>query len=160
MRLFKHFTTREVEMFVKHEVRVRFIGRRDRIDPSLLRTMERMEEATAGGTAMLLQVAIDYGGRDELVRAFEKMRQKQLAVVTEDDVAEALDTAGVPDPDLIIRTAGHSRTSNFLLWQQAYAEWYFTDTLWPDMTPEEIATIIDLYHGIDRRFGGMPAAAE
>lgn len=160
MRLFKRFTTREVDAFVEHEIRVRFIGRRDRIEPSLLRTMERMEEATAGGTAMLLQVAIDYGGRDELVRAFEKLRREQLTVVTEDDISGALDTANIPDPDLIIRTSGHSRTSNFMPWQAVYAEWNFTETLWPDMRPSEVATIIDMYHGIDRRFGGLPAAAE
>jgi undecaprenyl diphosphate synthase len=160
MRLFKHFTNREVDALVKLEVRVRFIGRRDRLDPVLVHAMERMEAATAGGAAMLLQVAIDYGGRDELRRAFEKIRQKHVPVVTEEDITEALDTAGVPDPDLIIRTGGHSRTSNFMLWQQAYAEWYFTETLWPDMAPPEIATIIDLYRGINRSFGGMPSAAE
>jgi undecaprenyl diphosphate synthase len=122
--------------------------------------MERMEEATAGGIAMLLQVAIDYGGRDELVRAFEKLHREYRGVVTEDDIADALDTAGIPDPDLIVRTGGNNRTSNFMPWQSVYAEWYFTDTLWPALTIGEVSLIIDLYHGVERRFGALSAAAE
>lgn len=159
LRLLKMFTTSEVDQMIKNDIRVRFIGRRDRLPSPLLSVMEKMEKRTAGGASLLLTVAIDYGGRDELVRAFNTLRNKP-GEVTEGDVSRALDTASIPDPDLVIRTGGKARTSNFLPWQTIYSEWVFTESMWPEFTPHELNTIIELYDGTGRTFGAVPAAAE
>ncbi len=159
MRLLKIFSQKEMASMQKHDIRVRFIGRRDRLNQSLLAAMEAMERATAGGVKMLLQVAIDYGGRNEIVRAAEALARSGDAF-TEKSFALHLDTFDVPDVDLVIRTGGNERLSNFLLWQSAYAEIRCTDTMWPAFTTDELDITIDLFHGVERRFGGVPAAAE
>lgn len=157
MSLLRTFAQSEVEAMVEHEIRVRFIGRRDRVPLPLLHAMKEMELKTAECTGMVLQVAIDYGGRDELVRAFNVLRLKNEDV-TEEDISLALDTSLVPDPELVIRTGGNKRLSNFLLWQTAYSEIHFTETLFPDFGDSEFACILGKYldEKVERRFGGMP----
>ena len=121
--------------------------------------MSSIEARTAGNSRLNLTVAINYGGRDELTRATARLAQKiargEIADPVEADLAACLDTAGHPDPDLVIRTSGETRTSNFLPWQAAYAEYEFTPTLWPDFTPDHLAQILDRFGMRDRRFGGV-----
>ena len=116
-------------------------------------------------TGLQLQIAVNYGGRDDLRRAFKniimeadenKMSYKDLAeYITEDIISKNLDTADIPDPDLMIRTSGEQRLSNYLIWQLAYAEYFFTDTLWPDFGKKDLEEAIEFYSGRDRRFGGL-----
>ena len=121
--------------------------------------MAAIEARTAGNTRLNLTVAINYGGRDELTRAAGRLSQKlargEIGEPTEADFAACLDTAGHPDPDLVIRTSGETRTSNFLPWQAAYAEYEFTPTLWPDFTPDHLGAILDRFGLRERRFGGV-----
>jgi len=137
---------------------MRFIGERGRLDRKLQDLMASIEARTAGNTRLNLTVAINYGGRDELVRATgrlaERIARGDVINPTEADLADCMDTAGHPDPDLVIRTSGETRTSNFLPWQAAYSEYEFTPTLWPDFTPDHLATILDRFGLRDRRFGG------
>jgi undecaprenyl diphosphate synthase len=141
-------------------VRMRFIGERGRLDSRLKRLMQGIEERTAGNTRMVLTVAINYGGRNEIARAAAQLARDFAegrigeADLTEAGFAARLDTEGLPDPDLVIRTSGETRTSNFLPWQAAYAEYEFTPTLWPDFSPEELAKILRRFGGRERRFGG------
>ncbi len=154
MALLETFATQEIDAMVENNIRVQFIGRRDKIPRALVEAMILMEHRTSECTGMLLQVAIDYGGRDELVRAFNQLRKLERDV-TEADVEVALDTYPIPDPDLVIRTGGDKRMSNLLLWQAAYSEIHFTDTLWPDFSTKEFDTILLAFKGIERRFGGI-----
>ncbi|MDP4032607.1 MAG: polyprenyl diphosphate synthase [Pseudorhodobacter sp.] len=164
MSIFARYIEREADRLAVEGVRMRFIGDRARLDPKLQRLMAGIEARTAGLTRLNLTVAINYGGRDELVRAAAQIaRDVAAGRLAPDDVTEAaitarLDTAGLPDPDLVIRTSGESRTSNFLPWQSAYAEYEFTPTLWPDFTPEELARIVGKFGLRDRRFGGVLSA--
>lgn len=159
MGLLKNFTKREIANMQENDIRVRFIGRRDRLTPRLRSAMEVMEVETAGGVSMLLQVAIDYGGRDEIIRAAAALAESGEAF-TERAFASYLDTKNAPDVDLIVRTGGNERLSNFLPWQSAYAEIRCTDTMWPAYTTDELARTIDLFAGVERRFGGVVEAAE
>ena len=140
---------------------MRFIGDRLRLDPKLQRLMEGIEKRTAPYTRLNLTVAINYGGRDELSRAIKAIAvdvaEGRLAPqdVTDKLISQRLDTSGLPDPDLVIRTSGETRTSNFLPWQAAYAEYEFTPTLWPDFTPAELASIVARFGNRERRFGGV-----
>ncbi len=158
MKIFRRYILREAVGLSAEGVRMRFIGGRERLDPKLQALMAGIEARTAGNTRLNLTVAINYGGRDELVRAARKLAQQvvagQIADPTEADFAACLDTAGIPDPDLVIRTSGETRTSNFLPWQSAYAEYEFTPTLWPDFSPDHLAEILDRFGLRDRRFGG------
>ncbi len=159
MKLLRYFAKREIESMVSAGISVRFIGRRDRLPQALVNAMCSMERATEACTDMTLAVAVNYGGRDEIVRAAEAVALSGEPF-TEMTLAEHLDTKHMPDVDLVIRTGGNQRVSNFLLWQIAYAEIHFTETLWPDFTPEEFDLCINLFLGTERRFGGVPAAAE
>jgi undecaprenyl diphosphate synthase len=134
---------------------VRFVGRRDRCPPDLLELMEDMERRTASNTRLDLWVAFDYGGRDELVRAARALVDKGVAAadVDEDALRAHLYAPAMPDPDLVIRTSGELRVSNFLLWQAAYAEYHFTPTLWPDFDGEELGDALAAYATRRRRFG-------
>lgn len=158
MSIFRRYIDREAEGMAAEGVRMRFIGGRERLDPKLQALMASIEARTAGNTRLNLTVAINYGGRDELTRAAARLAQKiAQGEVTEPGQADfeaCLDTAGHPDPDLVIRTSGETRTSNFLPWQAAYAEYEFTQTLWPDFSPERLAEILQRYGLRDRRFGG------
>lgn len=159
MKLFEQFSGSAIRKFVDAGIKVRFIGRRDRLTPSLQSAMARLERATLEGEAMLLQVAVDYGGRDEILRAVNTAI-KGGRELSEVEFGELLDTRLVPDPDLVIRTGGNQRFSNFMPWQTVYTEWQFTDTLWPELSVAEIELMIDLYMGIERRYGSVPTAAE
>lgn len=159
MKIFARYIEREAEAMSAEGVRLRFIGGRERLDPKLQRLMAGIEARTAGNTRLNLTVAINYGGRDEILRAAGRMAA-YLRDAPDDTPSEALfsqclDTAGHPDPDLVIRTSGEVRVSNFLPWQAAYAEYEFTPTLWPDFTPEHLQEILDRFGLRKRRFGAV-----
>ncbi len=161
MSIFERYIEREADRLAAEGVRMRFIGDRTRLDARLQRLMAGIEARTAGLGRLNLTVAINYGGRDELIRAMQRVAtavaEGRLAAtaITDALISQNLDTAGLPDPDLVIRTSGEMRTSNFLPWQSAYAEFEFTQTLWPDFTPVELAAILARFGNRDRRFGGV-----
>ena len=134
-------------------IRTRFIGRRDRLPKRLVELMEQIEEESKNLNRLTLNIAIDYGGRDEIIRAVKKLIKDSPSVIDEETFSQYLDLACSPDPDLLIRTAGEKRISNFLLWNIAYTEFYFTDTLWPDFTKEEFLEAIKDYSRRKRKFG-------
>ncbi len=164
MSIFARYIQSEAERLSKEGVRLRFIGGRDRLDPKLQKLMAGIEERTKGNDLLHLTVAINYGGRDELARAARRLAEDVAAGrIAPDQVGEAalndrLDTWDLPDPDLVIRTSGETRISNYLLWQSAYAEYEFTDTLWPDFTPVELETILNRFAQRERRYGGALTA--
>ncbi|MEM8582246.1 MAG: polyprenyl diphosphate synthase [Pseudomonadota bacterium] len=159
MGLFRRYITKEMENFIKNGVRVHFIGDRVRLEPKLRELMDEVEVLTKENTALHLTIALNYGGRDEVARATKRLAREVAEgrinpdTVDETTLASFLDTCVLPDPDLVIRTSGEARISNFLLWQSAYAEYEFIDTLWPDFTPEVFAEIVGRYGGRARRFG-------
>jgi undecaprenyl diphosphate synthase len=161
MSIFARYIQREADRLAFEGVRMRFIGDRSRLDPKLQRLMSGIEARTAGFTRLNLTVAINYGGRDEIMRAVTALARDvaegRLQACDVDEVAftARLDTDALPDPDLVIRTSGETRTSNFLPWQAAYAEYEFTDTLWPDFTPDELAKILARFGNRERRYGGV-----
>jgi len=161
MGLFARYIRREAEALSREGVRVRFIGDRRRLDAKLQDLMGWIETRTAGNGRLDLIIAINYGGRDELVRAARRLARRVAQggldpdAVDEAALTAALDTGDLPDPDLVIRTSGETRVSNFLLWQAAYAEYEFTPVLWPDFTPEVLAEILDRFGNRQRRFGGV-----
>ncbi len=147
----------------ERNVRIRFIGRRDRIPPHVRRRIREAEELTAGNTQMTLAVALDYGGRDELTRAVRRLVAEARAGeaprrIDERAISACLDAPDMPDVDLLIRTAGEHRLSNFLLWQLYYAEVYFTSLRWPDFNRRELFNAIGDYQRRQRRFGAVPSA--
>ena len=133
---------------------IRFIGDISVLNPALVAKIKKTEAATVGHSSVL-NVAINYGSRDELVHAFNKLIKEGKTSVNAEDINSALYTGDCPDPDLIVRTGGDLRISNFLLWQAAYSELYFTDTLWPDMTENEVDAAISHFYSRKRRFGGL-----
>ena len=163
MGLFARYIQREAEGMSREGVRMRFIGDRSRLDAKLQELMAWIEERTRNNTRVNLTVAINYGGRNELVRAARKLASQARDGALDPESIEdtvlsaAMDTAEIPDPDLVIRTSGETRVSNFLLWQAAYAEYEFTPVLWPDFTPEVFAEILSRYDARERRFGGVKA---
>ena len=164
MSIFARYIEREADRLAAESVRMRFIGDRSRLDPKLQKLMAGIEARTAPFSRLNLTVAINYGGRDELTRAMQAIAGKVAAGQLQPDaisdavISDHLDTADLPDPDLVIRTSGETRTSNFLPWQAAYAEFEFTPTLWPDFTPEELAAILARFGNRERRFGGVASA--
>lgn len=150
--LFRTSFSSHLERLMADGVCVRFIGRRDRLPEDMLDMMSSLEERSKDNQELTLNVALDYGGRDELVRATERLLASGTDV-SESALAAALDTAGIPDPDLIIRTGGEHRLSGFLLWQSSYAELYFTDTYWPHFTQIEFDKALDWYATRERRMG-------
>lgn len=155
MTLLESTFKKEFDNFMKEGIRFRVIGNRERLPENVRAVIEILEEATQSNSSLILQCALSYGGRDEIIRAAKKAVALGAGPddITENYVAGLLDTAGVPDPDLIIRTSGEQRLSNFLLWQSAYSEFYFTNTLWPDFTREELLDAINDYRTRSRRFG-------
>jgi undecaprenyl diphosphate synthase len=164
MTIFSTYIRAEAKRMSDEGVRLSFIGDRTRLDPKLQRLMGWIEAKTAGNGRLHLTVAINYGGRNEIARAAAALARRVAegellpAEIDERELAGALDTADRPDPDLVIRTSGETRISNFLLWQSAYAEYEFTPTLWPDFTPEELARIVARFGARERRFGGVVPA--
>ena len=163
MSLFRRYIMKEMQEFVRENVRVRFIGDRPRLDAKLRGLMDEAEEMTAHCTGTNLTIALNYGGRDEVSRATQRLARDvaegrlRPEDVDEETLPRYLDTCVLPDPDLVIRTSGEARISNFLLWQSAYAEYEFIDTLWPDFTPDIFASLLAQYGARDRRFGALPA---
>ncbi|UOA27475.1 Ditrans,polycis-undecaprenyl-diphosphate synthase ((2E,6E)-farnesyl-diphosphate specific) [Pseudosulfitobacter sp. DSM 107133] len=161
MSLFRMYISREARALDEFGARVRFIGDRVRLDAKLVKLMDELEVLTENNTAVHLTIALNYGGRDEVARATQRLARDVAAGkldpedVDEETLPKYLDTCVLPDPDLVIRTSGEARISNFLLWQSAYAEYEFIDTLWPDFTKEEFARLCASYGGRDRRFGGV-----
>ncbi len=145
----------------KNNMRVRVLGEISRLDEDIQDTIKTLEEATKENTGLCFQVALNYGARDEIMRAFGKMLDDLQngglvrEQISEELFAKYLDTGNQPDPDLLIRTSGEQRLSNFMLWQLAYSEFYFTDTLWPDFDREELKKAVAWYNGRDRRYGGV-----
>jgi undecaprenyl diphosphate synthase len=161
MSLFRRYIKKETRALHDEGVRVRFIGDRVRLDAKLVKLMDELEDYTADNTRVNLTIALNYGGRDEVARATKRLAQDVAdgrldpADVGEETLPKYLDTCVLPDPDLVIRTSGEARISNFLLWQSAYAEYEFIDTLWPDFTDEIFTKLVKSYAGRDRRFGAV-----
>lgn len=163
MSLFRKYLEREANELFESGVCVRFIGDRVRLDDKLVSLMDELELRTADNDRVHLTVALNYGGRDEVTRAAKRLAfEIEQGRLTHKDVdaetlSRFLDTHVLPDPDLVIRTSGEARISNFLLWQSAYAEYEFVDTLWPDFTAAEFAKVLASYGKRDRRFGEVRA---
>ncbi|MSU89932.1 di-trans,poly-cis-decaprenylcistransferase [Rhodobacteraceae bacterium 2CG4] len=161
MRLFRRYIRKESVKLIEAGVRVRFIGNRHRLDRDLQELMGWLEDETARFTELHVTVAIDYGGRDEIARAAGRAalaveRGEMAAAQLDEAVLDGfMDTAGLPDPDLVLRTSGEVRVSNFLLWQAAYAEYEFLDVCWPDFTPEMLAGCVERYGQRERRYGAV-----
>ncbi|HUY08264.1 MAG TPA: isoprenyl transferase [Candidatus Dormibacteraeota bacterium] len=157
MRLFEQTLQAEVDELHQNGVRIRVIGRREQLSSRLQKLVEEAELRTADNQTGVLNVAINYGGRAEIVDGVRQLAASgaDLSQLEEADLAGALYTAGLPDPDLIIRTAGEMRTSNFLIWQAAYAELYVTQTYWPDFDAADLRAALADYSSRDRRFGGV-----
>ena len=161
MSLFRRYISKEMQALAAKNVRVRFIGDRVRLDTKLIALMDQLELETEGNDGTHLTIALNYGGRDEVARATKRLAQDvadgklKPEDVDEETLPKYLDTCVLPDPDLVIRTSGEARISNFLLWQSAYAEYEFIDTLWPDFTGEELDRLCRSYGRRDRRFGAV-----
>lgn len=161
MQLFRFYMVRLLKIASANNVRVKMIGDRTRFDQDIIDGINRLERETKDNTGLTFVIAVNYGGRDELTRAVRKLAadccagKLEPSAVTEQVVNSYLDTADIPDPDLLIRTSGELRLSNYLLWQLAYTELYVTDCLWPDFNQEELEKAILSYNRRDRRFGGV-----
>lgn len=161
--LLRHFVRRDLADLHKHGVKIRVIGTRAGLDADLVKLIDEAVELTKDNTALNLTIAFNYGARDEIARAARRIAEDvstgalTAGEVTEERFGAYLDTANLPDPDLLIRTSGELRLSNFLLWQLAYAEFVFVDTYWPDFTRDHLESAIAEYHRRTRRFGGTSA---
>ena len=161
MKLLESYLKNCIKTADKNNMRVRVIGDTTRLSERFQERIRELEAASAKNDGLNLQIAIKYGSRDEMTRAMRRMSEDVAAgkrkpeEITESVFEEYLDTAGIPDPDLLIRTSGELRLSNFLLWQLAYSEFYFTDVPWPDFHKEELERAIEAYNKRDRRFGGL-----
>ena len=161
MKLLRNYMKTCLKTAEKNRMKVRVIGELGKLDDDIRSRIFELQEASKDNDGLNFTIAINYGSRDELARAARKIAEdvKNQKIRTEDIDQELfgsyLDTAGIPDPDLLIRTSGEQRLSNFLLWQLAYTEFYFTDTAWPDFTKEELMQDIEKYNSRDRRYGGV-----
>ena len=161
MSLFRRYISKEMKALAAKNVRVRFIGDRVRLDTKLVQLMDALEHETEGNDGTHLTIALNYGGRDEVARATQRLAQDVAdgkldpADVDQETLPRYLDTHVLPDPDLVIRTSGEARISNFLLWQSAYSEYEFIDTLWPDFSSDELARLCQNFSNRDRRFGAV-----
>jgi undecaprenyl diphosphate synthase len=166
MGLLRRFVENDLAELHEAGVRVRIIGSRDDLAPDLRALVERAESMTQDNTGLTLAVAFNYGSRDELTRMARRLAQDVAAgrvtpdAIDEEMLGARLDTGGLPDPDLVIRTSGESRVSNFLLWQAAYAEFIFTPVLWPDFDRKALEEALAEYHRRERRFGGVGEPVE
>ncbi len=156
MKIFKDYLE-DAKNFKDENIKVRFIGDRSVLDPDIIRLMKEAEDASADATGLKLNIAINYGGRDEIVHAVKDIVKSGISAddITEQTISERLYTAGQPDPDFIIRPSGEYRLSNYLIWQSAYAEYWFSDILWPDFKPKDLDRAIDDFNKRNRRFGGV-----
>lgn len=161
MKLLSNYLDTSIKTSQKNNMRVRIIGDLTGLSESIQRKIRELEEASKNNTGLNFQVAINYGGRDEIIRAVKalsidlKENKLELDDIDETIFTQYLDTKGIPEPDLLIRTSGEQRLSNFLLWQLAYTEFYFTDVLWPDFNKKELLKAIEYYSTRNRKFGGL-----
>lgn len=160
MKLFRNYLKKCIKISQKNNMRVKVIGDITAFDSDIQESIKKLEDFSKDFTALHFQIALNYGSRDEITRAVNRMLEDQKAgkletPVSEDTISGYLDTAGLPDPDLMIRTSGELRLSNYLLWQLAYSEFYFTDVPWPDFKKDELVKAIEKYNERDRRYGGV-----
>ncbi len=161
MKLLRNYMKTCLKTAEKNRMCVRVLGDKTRLDQDIQTRIAELEEATKNNDGLHFQIAINYGGRDEIIRAVKKLSAKVQSgevspeAITADMLEDYLDTAGIPDPDLLIRTCNEQRISNFLLWQLAYTEFYFTPVPWPDFTKEELMKAVEAYNHRDRRYGGL-----
>lgn len=160
MKLFRNYLKKCIKISEKNNMRVRVIGDPSAFDQDIQDKIKELEEFSKDFDELHFQIALNYGSRDEITRAVNRMMEDQKRgilkePVTEETISDYLDTAGIPDPDLMIRTSGEQRLSNYLLWQLAYTEFYFTDVPWPDFKKDELVKAIEKYNERDRRYGGV-----
>lgn len=161
MKLLRNYMKNCLQTAKKNRMCVKVLGEKSRLDEDIRARIQELEEATKDNDGLHFQIAINYGGRDEIVRAARRLAEKvekgELAAsrITEEALSDCLDTAGIPEPDLLIRTCNEQRISNFLLWQLAYTEFYFTPVAWPDFTKEELEKAVEAYNHRDRKYGGL-----
>ncbi len=159
MGLLRSYMKTCLKTAAKNNMCVKVIGEKSRLDEDIRNRIAQLEEATKNNTGLHFQIGINYGGRDEIVRAVRRIAAQAVndglrtEDITEQTISEMLDTGGIPDPDLLIRTCNEQRISNFLLWQLAYTEFYFTPVAWPDFTKEELEKAVEAYNKRDRRYG-------
>ena len=162
-QLIKLYLRQKVQTLVVENVRINFIGRRDQLPKSVVAEIAKSESATKACTGLKLNIAVDYGGRNEIIRAanaFIQQKSSNNKEISETDLSDYSDLKGQPDPDLIIRTGGDKRLSNFMLWHAAYSELDFIDTLWPDFSPSELDVALARFHAASRRYGAILDVAE
>lgn len=161
MKLFRNYMKKCIKISRDNKMQVRVIGDPTAFDPDLQEKIKELEEYSSQYDELYFQIALNYGSRDEIKRAVQKMAEDVKAEklnpeeISEQMISDYLDTKGLPDPDLLIRTSGEERLSNFLMWQLAYTEFYFTDVPWPDFSKEELEKAIEQYNSRDRRYGGI-----
>ena len=161
MTILRNYLKTSIKKSMKNNVRCRVIGERSVLSEDIRKAIEELENATAGNTGLTFTIAINYGSRDEITRAVRKVAKRVEAGeikaedITEKDIADNLDTNFLPDPDLLIRTCNEQRISNYLLWQCAYTEFYFTPVAWPDFNKAELEKAVEAYAGRNRKFGGL-----
>lgn len=161
MKILRDYLKNCIKRANKNNMKVRILGKRDGLDEDIIQKIDELEAATKDNTGLVFQVALNYGGRDEMVRAMRAMTKDIIKNGTDPDTideemfATYLDSKEAPDPDLIIRTSGEKRISNFLLWQSAYAEFDFPEILWPDFNKKRLIEAVERYNKRDRRFGGV-----
>lgn len=155
MKLLRDYLVDSVN-FTDENIKVKFLGNLSMLTDELNRLIKKAEDDSKNATGLCLNIALNYGGRDEIVRSVQKMAENgvDLSKLTEQELSDHLYTAGIPDPDLIIRPSGEYRLSNFLIWQSAYAEYWFTDRLWPDFSEKDIDSAVNAFALRDRRYGG------
>ena len=165
MGLLRRYIQQDLAELHKNGIRIRMIGERDRVDPSLLALIDDAVATTASNTSLNLNICFNYGSRIEIAKAARKLAEEVAAgrltpdQITPEMFDQAVDTVGIPDPDLLIRTSGEMRLSNFLLWQLAYAEFVFVDAYWPDFNKDMLEQAIGQYRSRSRRFGGLAVRA-
>lgn len=161
MKLFRNYLKKCIKISEKNKMKVKIIGDVTAFDEDIQQKIRDLEEFSKDYTELHFQIALNYGSRDEIVRGMRRMAEDAAQgrlrpeEIEEETIGNYLDTAGIPDPDLMIRTSGEQRLSNFLLWQLAYTEFYFTDVPWPDFDKAELLRAIDTYNHRDRRYGGV-----
>lgn len=161
MKLLRDYMRNCLKTSKENDMRVRVIGDRSCLDKEIINAIDELEESSKNYQGLNFQVALNYGGRNEIVRAMKKIAAKvkdgtvKIEDIDEELIGKSLDTCDIPNPDLMIRTSGEQRLSNYLLWQLAYSEFYFTDIVWPEFTEKELDKAIDFYNKRNRRFGGL-----
>ncbi len=155
MKLLSKYLLDELETFQKNNIKFETVGDLSKLSNSLQKIIKNTKDETSNNTSLTQVLAINYGARDEITRAVNKLIDNGKKNVNQTDISQALDTANFPEVDMLIRTGGDKRLSNFLLWQCAYAELFFTKTLWPDFSSGELETIIEMYRNTSRRFGAL-----